>query len=71
MALKLAWSANSLHMNNSHGQKNVIDLNPFLLLFFNNILLGSKDLCLMFRIIFWMCWQTENKTCLVYVLGNA
>ena len=20
---------------------------------------------------FYLCWQTENKTCLVYVLGNA
>ena len=25
----------------------------------------------MFRIIFCMCWQTKNKTCLVYVLSIA
>ena len=25
----------------------------------------------MFRILFCMCWQAENKTCLVYVLGIA
>ena len=25
----------------------------------------------MFRIVFCMCWQTENKTCLVSVLDNA
>ena len=25
----------------------------------------------MFRILFCMCWQTENKACLVYVLGIA
>ena len=25
----------------------------------------------MLRILVCMCWQTENKTCLVYVLGIA
>ena len=25
----------------------------------------------MFRIIFLLCWQTENKICLVYVLDNV
>ena len=38
----------------------------------NNPVLGSKDFGLnVFKILFCMCWQTENKTYLVYVLGIA